>query len=285
MKRRLFIAGGAALIALAIPAVAHATVMVQTPMGMQPAGPTTVIDMMTTYVPVTSNISGIGPVQWMDEQTTIPDFNLSGAIDDSACASTPFESVYLVAYYGQPLADGTYAARTIAIGLRGPVTPDGNGLLSPGSGTLDGVRMVGYNDWLLYDTDLGNDPTAADLVIHSANLALTCDVPGATSPAPFQGSYTQTLAEVGLPTYEPIASVVGDPWFTYRSSFRAETHLSLETKSGKLLRARRSLGWLATGAHSTKFMCGTLRGSVYVHVRGIAEDGAAQKSPVRKVRC
>jgi hypothetical protein len=45
-----------------------------------------------------------------------------------------------------------------------------------------------------------------------------------------------------------------------------------------------SLGTLAAGKHSIHFTC-TAGKTRYVHVYGVAADGATQDSPTRKVAC
>lgn len=88
----------------------------------------------------------------------------------------------------------------------------------------------------------------------------------------------------GVAAFAPVASAGGDPWYRWRSVFKAETHMIVRRKSGKLMRYK-DLGWLAAGSQRANFTCGTLTGTMYVHVYGVAKDGAAKSSPVRKVTC
>jgi hypothetical protein len=58
----------------------------------------------------------------------------------------------------------------------------------------------------------------------------------------------------------------------------------VKSKAGKRVR-NKDLGWLKPGNHKATFRCGTLRGTLFVFVHGVAKNLAKKNSPVRKVRC
>ena len=91
------------------------------------------------------------------------------------------------------------------------------------------------------------------------------------------------LGTFTVAAYSPIASITGDPWYHWRSLFRSDTVMIVKRFDGTVVK-RIPLGGLAAGKHTAHFAChnGKTR---YVHVHGIARDGATQNSPARKVVC